>query len=246
MRFEGKHSLILPVDRLKAVCSTAAMANPVDRPFNNARCGAFMPGGRKQLAGALKRKPGHFRVGVICQRCVISLHDHQDESTARVMAWSPSLHPPTLKRSVTDGVPAAGGGTTLSPVVHTQHGTNHFIRCAAAPKRCASLAARRSVNKRAAGSVSDEWLVPFPVRQGSMLPVALVVLLLFMGGCRFESTPPPLEDVVIVQVYFDEETGQDDWHTVVQFPDGTRVDRYGNYGKIGDKFRARRYDHGWR
>ena len=73
--------------------------------------------------------------------------------------------------------------------------------------------------------------------------IAVLVPLVVLGGC---DGPPVRERVRIVYLGHDEETGQPDEYTIVEFPDGGRVFRYRHWGKVGDEFTAFRYQGGWR
>lgn len=74
-----------------------------------------------------------------------------------------------------------------------------------------------------------------------LLGIAAVVLLSTLG-----CADPPLEDVTIVHVGEDEETGSPDQYTIVEFPDGSRRMRYRHFGSVGDKFRAMKWEDSWR
>lgn len=69
------------------------------------------------------------------------------------------------------------------------------------------------------------------------LIAAMSIATLLAGGCS-----GPLEDVTIVHIGEDEETGAPDQYTVIEFPDGSRKTRYGHYGELGDQFKARQSD----
>ena len=70
------------------------------------------------------------------------------------------------------------------------------------------------------------------------------LLCLFLTACG--ESQYSYERVTIVHIYFDEETGQADYHTIVEFPDGSRRTRFGPWGKEGDEFRAiKDHNRGW-
>ena len=71
--------------------------------------------------------------------------------------------------------------------------------------------------------------------------------LAFVGllpGCVDPETRP-LEQVVIVAVACTSDLFGSDCYTAVEFPDGTRLRRYGAWGEVGDTLNARRQGGIW-
>lgn len=73
-----------------------------------------------------------------------------------------------------------------------------------------------------------------------MKGICRAVLLGVGCGLPLGCADPPLEEVCIVIVVEDDESGVPDSYTVVEFPDKTRRVRYKTWGKSGDVFRARK------
>lgn len=67
-----------------------------------------------------------------------------------------------------------------------------------------------------------------------------LLLCLLLTGCASEEHEP--ENVRVVVVQCDKRSEDpDDCVTVVEFPDGWRAQRTGNWGEVGDTFRATRH-----
>lgn len=64
----------------------------------------------------------------------------------------------------------------------------------------------------------------------------LILCCLVALGC----SDAHLEKVEIIYVGTDEETGNPDHYTIIEFPDGERRFRFRHWGEVGDTFMARR------
>ena len=70
-----------------------------------------------------------------------------------------------------------------------------------------------------------------------MKPLLIFIAAICLCGCAEVSEPM---DVEIVAVVFDEESGVQDYYTIVEFPDGDRRRISGKFGEVGDRFKVRR------
>jgi len=77
----------------------------------------------------------------------------------------------------------------------------------------------------------------------SKMICGILCCLLLTVGCGDEA---PREKVKIIKISFDHQVGSQDYQTVVEFPDGSRRVRYGEWGYEGDEFMAKKYQNwGW-
>ena len=70
------------------------------------------------------------------------------------------------------------------------------------------------------------------------LSIILVVAIIAASGCSRKPGRGPLEDVQLIEVVKEDETGEPDSYTIVEFPDGTRRMRWRSWGEKGDTFKA--------
>ena len=104
-------------------------------------------------------------------------------------------------------------GTNVVAVLDEAEG-NHFIQT------------------KQSGATLESW----PMEIKNMRKLIIIIVMIIATGC-IEN--PRLQEVIIIEVYHQDETGVPDWVTVVEKENGERVCIYGKRGKVGDKFKCK-------